>query len=128
MDGLVAAFMGVMGTAIAVVWGLDIVRGRGIDRSRGLRAARDPDSGVLLLPHWLAEYGTAAGLLAGAVAIALGWALADAIAFASLGALAYTSVNSLGWALARPERRAYAVAMAVGAVGGGVCLVLLALR
>lgn len=40
------------------------------------------------------------------------------LGLAALGALTYTGTNSLAWALARPERRAYAVPMRVGAVGG----------
>lgn len=116
-ETLVAVFMLGMAVAIAGVWTADIVRGTRIDRSRGLLRARD-DEGSLLVPHWIAEYGTAAGLLVGAVGLLATTPWATPVAAAALGALLYTSVNSLGWAVAEQSRRAYALPMAVGAVGG----------
>jgi hypothetical protein len=123
---LVALYMTLMGASIAAVWTRDIVRGTQFDRSAGLLRARQPD-GSLLVPHWVAEYATAAALLAGAAGLALdaGWAVP--VSAAALGATFYTSVNSLGWVLADRRRRAYAVPMVVGAVGSVVCLAVLLL-
>lgn len=116
MEPAVAVFALVMGAGIAGLWSADLVRGR-VDLSRGAARSRDADSGSLLLPHWLAEFATAGALLAGGVGLLSGFGWAVVLTAAGLGACAYTSVNSLGWALARPERRPYAVPMLVGAVG-----------
>jgi hypothetical protein len=109
----------VMAAGIAGIWTIDIVRSPEIDRSRGLLRARDGRAGSLMLPHWLAEYGTAALLLGGGPGLLLGW---EAGPWAwlvplALGALAYTSLNSLGWVLAERSRLAYGVPMAIGLVG-----------
>jgi hypothetical protein len=127
MHALVALFMAGMGVAIAVIWSLDIVRGRGFDRSLGLSRARELGSGNLMLPHWVAESSTAVALLLGALAILLDWAVAVPVACVALGALVYTSLNSLGWALATPVRMPYAIPMAVGAIGGWLSIVFLVL-
>ena len=121
---LVALYMALMGAGIAAVWTRDIIGGTQFDRSASLLRAREPD-GSLLLPHWVAEYATAAALLAGAVGLLAdtGWAVP--VAAAALGATFYTSVNSLGWVLADPQRRAYAAPMVLGAVGSPVCLAVL---
>ena len=114
---LVGVFALVMGVAIAATWTLGLVRGR-VDLSAGAFRAREEGSGSLLWPHWLAEYGTAAALVAGGVGLLahLGWG--EPVVLLGLGACVYTSVNSLGWALAEPARRPYAIPMLVGAVGG----------
>ena len=124
MEAPLAVFMVVMGVGVAGIWTLDIVRGDRVDLSRGLLRARD-DGGSLLLPHWVAEYGTAAALVGGAAGLlaSAGWAVP--LAAAALGATCYTSTNSLGWALAEPARRAYAAPMAVGLIGSVVGLVTL---
>jgi hypothetical protein len=125
MNIALAVFMIAMGVGIAFVWSLDIRAGRGYRTSGGLWQARGPGDGERMVFHWLAEYGTAAALVVGAVSLALDLAVAPILAAAALGALAYTSVNSLAWSLAHPERRAYAIPMAVGAVGALVSLVVL---
>lgn len=127
MDTLVALFMALMGIAIAVIWTVDISRGTGFDRSLGLARARELGSGSLMLPHWVAEYATAIALIVGSVAILFGWAVAVPVACVALGALVYTSLNSLGWALATPTRVAYAIPMAIGAIGGWLSIVFLIL-
>lgn len=117
----------VMGVGMAAIWTMDIARSPEVDRSRGLLRARDRSTGSLLVPHWLAEYGTAALLLVGGAGLLLGWevgAWAWLVAV-GLGALAYTSLNSLGWVLADRARLAYAVPMAVGLVGALMSLALL---
>ncbi len=121
-ETLIAVFGLVMAIGIAGIWTLDIVRSPEIDRSAGLVRARDPSNGTLFLPHWIAEYGTSVALLVGGVALLAEATWAPPLMLAGLGALVYTSTNSLGWALARSERRPYAVPMLVGAVGGVVSI------
>ena len=116
----------VMAVGIAGMWTVDIVRSPEIDRSRGLLRARDR-SGSVMLPHWIAEYGTAIVLLAGGLGLLLRWP-PDPWSWlvpVGLGALAYTSLNSLGWVLADRSRLAYGLPMAVGLAGAVVSIVLL---
>jgi hypothetical protein len=72
----------------------------------------------VLLPHWMAEYGTAALLLVGGLAllgvVPLEWAWSVPLA---LGALACTSLDSLGWVLADRARLPYGLPMAIGLAG-----------
>ena len=109
----------VMGTGIAAIWTVDILRSPEVDRTRGILRARDRSSGSLLLPHWAAEYATAVLLLSGGIGLATGippgtWSWLVPVA---LGALAYTSLNSLGWVLADRSRAAYGIPMAIGLLG-----------
>lgn len=116
-----------MGFGIGAIWTIDIVRSPEIDRSRGLFRARERSTGSILLPHWLAEYSTAALLLAGGCGLVLGTvpgALSWTVPVA-LGALAYTSLNSLGWVLDDRSRAAYGVPMAIGLVGAIMAIGLL---
>lgn len=127
MGTVVASFATVMGIGIAGIWMIDIVRSPEIDRTRGLRAATDGPGGNRLLPPWIAEYATAATLVVAGVGLLGSWSLAEPLMLVGLGALAYTSMNSLGWVLARPERRPYGVPMLVGLIGGVVSIVALLL-
>jgi hypothetical protein len=115
----VALFMLVMGAGIATIWTVDIARNPEVDRSQGFVRARDRSSGSLLLPHWVAEYATAALLLAGGLRLLLGWSIGGWtwLVAVGLGALAYTSLNSLGWVLADHSRSAYAIPMGIGLLG-----------
>lgn len=108
----------VMGVGIGSIWTRDIISAEQLEISRGRRRARDPQSGSLMLPHWIAEYGTAAGLVAAAVGLFVDSGWGRPLALVALGALVYTSTNSLGWALAERGRLPYAVPMAVGVLGG----------
>lgn len=121
---VVSIFMIVMGLGMAAIWTMEIVRSHEVDRSHGLMRARDRSTGSLLLPHWLAEYGTATLLIVGGLGLLLGlapgswtWLVAT-----GLGALAYSSLNSLGWALSDPARSAYAAPMLLGLVGAVLSL------
>lgn len=127
MELLIALFVGVMGAAMAGVWTRDIRSGVGFDAPQGLLRARETDTDDLMMWHWLAEYGTAGVLVAGAITLLAGAALAVPITLLGLGALIYTSANSLGWALSRSERRSYAIPMLIGLVGGLISAVLLVL-
>lgn len=118
----------VIGAAMAGIWTRDIVSAEQVDLSRGLFAARDPDSGTLFWPHWLAEYGTAVVLVSAGFALIADAAWAEEVALVGLGSLVYTSVNSLGWAFARRERYAYAAPMITGLLVGLVSIVYLLAR
>lgn len=118
MPLIVGLFMVVMGIGIAGIWTIDIMRNPEIDRSRGLVRARDR-AGSVMLPHWIAEYATAALCLVGGIALVLGWTSgpAPSLVPVALGALGYTSLNSLSWVLADRSRWSYMIPMAIGLVG-----------
>ena len=113
----VAAFMIVMGIAMAAIWTKDILFNDEVDTSAGLFKARDTD-GTIFWFHWVAEYGTAALLMAGGLGLLLDARWSSLVALLGLGALLYTSMNSLGWAFASKERYSYAAPMLVGLIGG----------
>ena len=127
MDMLIALFAGVMGAAMAGIWARDIASGVGYDATEGLLRARETDTEDLMIWHWLAEFGTAGLLMVGALFLVVGAALAEAVMLLGLGALAYTSANSLGWSLARPDRRSYVYPMAIGLIGAIISAALLIL-
>lgn len=127
MDILVAIFAGVIGAAMAGVWARDIMSGHGYDAPEGLLRAREADSDDLMIWHWAAEFGTAFVLIAGAFLIMINAALAEPIMLLGLGGLMYTSTNSLGWALAAPERMPYVYPMGAGLIGGIVSATVLIL-
>ena len=122
MSSLVGGFIVVMGLAIALTWARDMRSSPEVDRSAGLLRARDRRDGSLFLPHWIAEYATAIGLVAGGIGLVddAGWA--EGVSLVALGALTYTSINSLGWTLALRSRRPYAIPMLIGAIGGVVSI------
>jgi len=118
LETAVAVFAGIMGAAMAGVWGRDMMSGHGFDAPHGLLKAREADSDDLMIWHWAAEVGTAMLLIAGAFLTITGAAVSEPVLLLALGALLYTSTNSLGWALAAPQRRPYIYPMAAGLIGG----------
>ncbi len=118
----------VIGAAMAGIWTRDLVSGDRVDLSDGVFAAREPDSGALFWPHWLAEYGTAAVLVVAGSALVADTSWAQELAFVGLGALVYTSVNSLGWVFARRDRFAYAAPMVAGLLVGTLVIAYLLSR
>jgi hypothetical protein len=125
MQLIVAVFAGVMGAAMAGIWARDILAGHGFDAPDGLLRAREADTDNLMIWHWLAEFGTAGVLVFGGFLLLLDAALAVPVTLVGMGALAYTAANSLGWSLALPERRSYALPMLVGLVGSLICIAIL---
>jgi hypothetical protein len=115
---VIAAFMLFMGAAMGLVWTRDIISAEQLDISDGRWRARDPESGTLMVPHWIAEYGTVAALVAGAVGLLTEGSWGEPLSLVALGALVYTSTNSLGWALADRARLPYVVPMLAGLFGG----------
>jgi hypothetical protein len=126
MITLVALFLLVMSVGMAGVWTVDIIRSPEIDRSRGLLRARDRN-GSVMLPHWLAEYGTATVLLVGGLGLLLGWAAGPWawLVPVGLGALAYTGLNSQAWVLAERSRAPYGIPIAIGLVGALLVIMLI---
>jgi hypothetical protein len=114
VETVVGILLAVMGIAIAGVWTRDIIVRDDVDVSVGFFEARDPSGGTLYWPHWIAEYGTATALVFGGIGLVLDAVWATVVAGLATGSLLYTSTNALGWALAEPERRPYAVPMAFG--------------
>ena len=120
---VIAVFMAVMGFGIAGIWTRDIVAAEQLDVTAGRLRAREPGAGSLLLPHWIAEFGTAGALLAGAIGLLTEAGWGRPLSFVALGALVYTSTNSLGWALAERTRLPYAAPMTFGSIGGLAAIV-----
>jgi hypothetical protein len=118
MTTFVALFMVLMAIGMAGMWSVDILRSPEIDRSRGLLRARDRN-GSVMVPHWLAEYATAAVLLVGGLGLLLGWPAGPWawLVPIGLGALAYTGLNSQAWVLAERSRFAYGIPIAIGLLG-----------
>jgi hypothetical protein len=125
---LVGIFNIAMGIAMAAVWTRDIIAGTMVDLTEGRLRARDPQAGTLMLPHWVAEYSTAALLIAAGVGLMADVRWATEVSLVALGALVYTSTNSLGWALADRSRSVYAIPMTFGALGGLTAILVLLLR
>lgn len=114
MDQIIPGLMILMGVGMNIIWTVDILSGDKLDRSSGLIKSRNKESGDLMLPHWIAEYGTAAGLIAGGVGLLISADWSNHVSLISLGALAYTSINSISWSLAEKERFGYALPMIFG--------------
>lgn len=125
MEAGVGVFMAAMAIGMVIIWTSDIVTADKLDINQGRWRARDPDSQSILLPHWVAEFGTALALLIGASGLLFDWNSGRSIALVALGGLAYTSVNSLGWVLADRSRLPYGVPMLAGLVGALIGIIIL---
>ncbi|MFC1620551.1 hypothetical protein ACFL45_11490 [Candidatus Neomarinimicrobiota bacterium] len=117
----IPVFMALTGIAMAGIWTVDISKGVLPD---GFWKSREGDD-RLFWPHLIAEYATAAGLLAGAYGLYTAAPWGESAAFISLGALAYTATSNLGWSLAKRERLPYAIPMMVGLAGSAVSIAIL---
>lgn len=118
-------FMAISGAGIATIWIMDIISGDKVDPGNGYLLARESGTDSFLFPHWVAEYSTAALLLAGAYGLHNQKPWGRDVSLTALGTMAYTSTNSLGWALGRRERLPYAIPMLFCLTGSGVSLVVL---
>lgn len=114
------ALMALSGLAVAGLWSADLISGEKVDTSEGWLRVRDRETGQILLPHLIAEYGTAAALLASSYGLATDRAWGRGLALLGIGALAYTSINSVGWTLSAESRLAYAIPMLLSLAGAGV--------
>lgn len=108
------------GVGIAVLWTKDILTNPEIDYSKGFFGAREPLSGNLFWPHWIAEYSTAFLLIVAPVLSILKINTGQHILPFAVGALFYSAFNSLSWAFAKKERIFYTIPMLFALV---VCLV-----
>ena len=117
----IPVFMALNGLAMAGIWTVDISKGV---LPNGFWKSREGDD-RLFWPHLIAEYTTAAGLLAGAYGLYTAAPWGESAAFISLGALAYTATSNLSWSLAKRERLPYAIPMIVGLAGSVVSIAIL---
>ncbi|MFC1583510.1 hypothetical protein ACFL4U_02385 [Candidatus Neomarinimicrobiota bacterium] len=117
----IPVFIALNGLAMADIWTGDISKGVLQD---GFWKSREGDD-RLFWPHLIAEYATAAGLLAGAYGLYTAAPWGESAAFISLGALAYTATSNLDWSLAKRERLPYAIPMMVGLAGSAVSIAIL---
>jgi hypothetical protein len=117
----IPAFMAFNGLAMAGIWTVDISKGVLQD---GFWKSREGDD-RLFWPHLIAEYATAASLLAGAYGLYTAAPWGESAAFISLGALAYTATSNLSWSLAKKKRLSYAVPMLIGLSGSVVSIAIL---
>lgn len=101
----------ITGLGMAVIWTKDIFTNPEIDISKGFFTAREPDSGNLFWPHWMAEYTTSLLLIAAPIMFFLNIKIGSQLMPFAAGALFYASLNSLGWAFAKKERFGYAFPM-----------------
>jgi len=119
----VPVFMILLGSGIASIWAMDIIKGKFRDQGSFFNWLND--GGDKMWPHILAEYFTAAGLIAGGLALftVKAWAVTFSLVF--LGALSYTSLNSLGWVFAQRDRIGYGIPMMAGLAGAIVSIIIL---
>lgn len=124
-ERLVPGFMALAGAGIAIIWTLDLVSGDKVDWSEGVLLGRERENGQLIMPHLIAEYGTAVALLTGAYGQWAGASWGRDVSILALGALAYTAMNSLSWTLAEKERYGYSPPIIASLLGVGVSIVIL---
>ena len=119
----VPVFMILLGSGIAGIWAMDIIKGKFRDQGSFFNWLND--GGDKMWPHILAEYFTAAGLIAGGLALftVKAWAVTFSLVF--LGALSYTSLNSLGWVFAQRDRIGYRIPMMAGLAGAIASVIIL---
>ena len=115
--------MMVMGFGIAIIWAMDIIKGKFSHMGHFFRWSND--GGDLMWPHITAEYLTATGLIAAGMGALAGLDWAPPLSLVMLGALCYTSLNSLGWVFADKKRLPYGIPMVFGLLGGIASLVIL---
>jgi len=114
---VVPAFMGLTGIAMMASWARDLVKRDQVDVADGLLRIKDRRSGECLLPTILAELGTAAALIAAAVATSAGAPWGKGLSLVALGALTYTSISSLSWVLTETNRWPFGIPMLIALAG-----------
>lgn len=119
----IAIFMLMMGLGMAIIWAIDMAKGKFSHMGHFFRWTND--GGDLMWPHIIAEYLTAAGLIAAGMGTLAGLDWAPPLSLVMLGALCYTSLNSLSWVFANKERLPYGIPMMVSLVGGILAIALL---
>lgn len=119
----IAIFMLLMGAGIVSIWAMDMAKGKFGSKYRFFSWTND--GGDLMWPHILAEYITAACLIASGIAIFLNLTWSYPFTLISLGALFYTSLNSLSWVFADQSRLPYGIPMMVALAGSAIAIVVL---
>lgn len=112
----------ITGIGIGTVWTLDIVSGKNVALNGNIFKARDKETDQLMWPHFLAEYGTAACAIVGAVGLYGDQPWAEPVTLVASGLITYTSVNSMAWVLSEKGRLVYAVPMMVGLGCAGISI------
>jgi hypothetical protein len=119
---IIPIFMMTMGVAMAGIWGADIASGKFSDQGNFFKWREGEN---LMWPHIMAEYLTAAGLIAGGIGLYSGKEWAVSVSLFSLGAVTYSAINSSGWVLADRSRTAYGIPMWVSLAGSAISFVIL---
>jgi len=122
---IVPIFMTVAGLGIVSIWTVDLIKKEKVNFDEGLLHLRDRETGQYILPHLMAEYGTALLLLIAAVGLCRSTSWAIRLSFLALGALIYTSLNSLSWVVTRRERLPYGVPMLFALAGALISMLIL---
>lgn len=115
----------VSGIGIASVWTMELISQENVNVSGGFFNIRDRKTNQILWPHLLAEYGTAMGLVIGAIGLYKQEEWGRIVSLISAGALAYTSLNSLSWVLSDESRKIYMIPMLLSLTAAGVTFVVL---
>lgn len=111
------------GIGIGTIWTMDLISQKNVDMNGNIFGARDKSTGQVMWPHLLAEYGTAATAIIGAVGLYRDDPWAESLTLVSSGMLAYTSVNSMSWVLSQKGRLVYAVPMMIGLASAGIGII-----
>jgi hypothetical protein len=119
---VIPIFMVTIGVGMAAIWSADIASGKFSDQGNFF-AWREGEN--MLWPHIMAEYLTAAGLIAGGIGLYHGKSWALGVSLLSLGAVSYSAINSSGWVIAQKERLGYGIPMWVSLAGAAVSVVIL---
>lgn len=123
MEIAFASFMILMAIGIISVWVKEIVSAQKMVNYFGWKEGEN-----LLWPHITVEIITGVLLLIAGIGTFMEVNWAGMLGFFSMGALFYTSFNSLGWILAKKDRRSFAIPMILGLVGSVVFLIIILLE
>jgi hypothetical protein len=116
---IVPVFMILAGTGIIFIWAADILSGKFSDQGNFFSWKEGEN---LMWPHIVAEYLTAAGLIAGGTGLLIDWNYAGPVSLVSLGAVIYSAINSSGWVLAVKSRTGYGIPIWITLAGATVSL------
>ena len=122
---IIPIFMTIAGLGIISIWTVDLIKKEKVILDEGFLRVRDRETGQYILPHLIAEYGTALLLLIAAVGLCRSTSWAIRLSFLALGALIYTSLNSLSWVITRHERLPYGIPMLFALAGALISILIL---
>lgn len=117
---IIPIFMILTGIGMMTIWALDIAGGKFKEQGHFFHWRNE--GGDRLWLHIVAEYLTAAALIAGGIGLTGGWPWGLNVSLVALGALAYTSINSLSWVFAQKGRLSYGMPIMVSLAGSIISL------